>query len=425
MVHPSQQKPPYPRREAPLRITVVRRGRTRVFAIRPWIAGSVLGVFAMLAASAVSAAAYLIYRDDLIGAAISRQVEMQYAYEERVATLRSELDQMISRHIVQSEGVEQQLATLLGRQAVIERRQSALDALLGKARSSGVAIADAGTRLPRPRPGAEAESVGPEDDPVEPLGYMPLGYAPDAIAEAMLQGGPSGGPHPGLQALLSQVQSLLDDGQAQQSQALDALGASVEGEVERLSTALSPIGVEVEGAEAEAAAPQGGPYFPTAGLHFVERAVILDRRLDDIRSLRRSAAALPLKAPLRTRRISSGFGYRIDPFLKRRAFHSGFDLVAAEGAEVRATAPGIVVIAGWNGGYGKMVEISHAGGVSTRYGHLSAALVSPGTRVAAGTPIGLVGSTGRSTGAHLHYETRRDGVAVDPAIFLAAARALD
>ena len=92
---------------------------------------------------------------------------------------------------------------------------------------------------------------------------------------------------------------------------------------------------------------------------------------------------------------------------------------------MRATAPGTVVSAGWKGGYGKMVEIRHADGVSTRYGHLSADPCR-GRRSAspAGTPIGRVGSTGRSTGPHLHYETRRDGKAVDPALYLAAGRAL-
>ena len=91
---------------------------------------------------------------------------------------------------------------------------------------------------------------------------------------------------------------------------------------------------------------------------------------------------------------------------------------------MRATAAGVVANAGWSGGYGNMVEVEHADGVSTRYGHLSAFLVSVGDRVAAGEPIGRVGSTGRSTGPHLHYETLRDGKTVDPAVYLAAGKAL-
>jgi YD repeat-containing protein len=83
-----------------------------------------------------------------------------------------------------------------------------------------------------------------------------------------------------------------------------------------------------------------------------------------------------------------------------------------------------VVSAGWSGGYGQLVEIRHPDGVTTRYGHLSAILVQEGARVEAGALIGRVGSTGRSTGPHLHYETRRAGKAVDPAVFLAAGRAL-
>jgi murein DD-endopeptidase MepM/ murein hydrolase activator NlpD len=354
---------------------------------------------------------------------------MQYAYEERIAALRSELDRMTSRHIVQTEGVEQQLTTLLERQSAIEHRQVALDALVEKARASGIEVASL-PRLPRARPDAAAKGAEPEAGAAAPLGYMPSetagGAQTDAIVEVLLRGGPSGEPHPSLDAILKQVQSSLDDGQTRQTQALDALSVTVEDEVERLSSALSPIGVQLEDADAApgAEAPQGGPFVPASGLHFVERTAMLDRMLDDVGTLRRSAASLPLNAPLATQRVSSRFGYRIDPIEKKRAFHSGLDLVAPEGMEVHATAPGTVISAGWNGGYGLMVEIRHAGGVSTRYGHLSAALVKPGQRVAAGTAIGRVGSTGRSTGPHLHYETRRDGEAVNPSVFFTAARAL-
>ena len=98
--------------------------------------------------------------------------------------------------------------------------------------------------------------------------------------------------------------------------------------------------------------------------------------------------------------------------------------IRAAGTTVRATATGIVNNASWNGGYGNMVEVEHADGVSTRYGHLSAFLVSVGDRVEAGAPIARVGSTGRSTGPHLHYETLHRGKTVNPAVYLAAGKAL-
>lgn len=406
-------------------VTVARRGRTRVIAIRPWLAGSALCVLVVAAATVVGAAAYLIFREDLVAHTLSRQVEMQYAYEERIAALRGELDRITSRHSVQSEGIEQQLATLLQRQALLDGRQSALDALVGKARVSGIGIAEAETRLPRPRPEEEAAEASPRNATVAPLGYMPSDHAADqAITGTLLREGPSSGSPPAIRPILSRVRSSLDATQVRQSQALDILTSTVEETAERLSTALTPIGIDVEPLETEVDGPQGGPYLPAAGLHFVERTAMLDRMLDDIQSLRRSAAAMPLKAPVSARRVSSSFGYRVDPFLKRRAFHAGLDLVAAEGTEVRAPAPGTVVAAGWDGGYGNMVEIRHAGGVTTRYGHLLTVLVSRGARVEAGTPIGRVGSTGRSTGPHLHYETRRNGEPVNPAIFFAAGRAL-
>ncbi|MGH6924232.1 MAG: M23 family metallopeptidase [Propylenella sp.] len=396
-----------------------------MLAIRPWLVGSALCLFTVAATAVIGAAAYMLYHDDLLAASVSRQAEMQYAYEERIAALRSELDRITSRHVVQTEGVEQQLVTLLNRQALIEERQSSLDTLLDKARTSGIEVA-AAARLPRARPAAEPESQEPQDAPIGPLGYMPTEpEAEEAILQALLTGAAPGGSNPTLQSTFARVQSSLDGAQVRQEQALHALSASVEEESERLSSALMPIGIAVEDkAAAEDAEPQGGPFLPAAGLHFVERTTMVDRLLDDVRMLRRSAAALPLKPPLAALRISSRYGYRLDPFLKRNAFHAGLDLAAPAGTEVRATAPGFVVEAGWGDGYGIMVEIRHAGGVSTRYGHLSARLVSAGDRVEAGTPIGRVGTTGRSTGPHLHYETRRDGEAVNPAVFFAAGRAL-
>ena len=114
--------------------------------------------------------------------------------------------------------------------------------------------------------------------------------------------------------------------------------------------------------------------------------------------------------------MTSGFGMRIDPILGTRRLHSGVDLAAPSGSPIVATSAGTVSKAGWNGGYGLFVSLEHGGGLQTRYGHMSRLNVVAGQRVHTGDVIGFVGSTGRSTGPHLHFETRVDGQAVRPNI---------
>lgn len=120
--------------------------------------------------------------------------------------------------------------------------------------------------------------------------------------------------------------------------------------------------------------------------------------------------------------FSDGFGWRNDPFTGVRAFHEGLDVVAPAGTAVRTTADGVVTRVGRERGYGKLVQISHGYGLGTVYGHLSMTLVEPGQRVRRGEIVGRVGSTGRSTGPHVHYEVHQGGRAVDPRKFLADTR---
>ncbi len=429
MVHPSQQHSHYTPRKPTWSLILRRGGATRSYPIRPWLVGSIAGVIGLFIVAYVAATAYLVYRDDLLGAAVSRQVRMQYAYEERIAALRSELDRVTSRHAVQTEGVEQQLSRLLDQQGTIEERQSTLDKLVGQARAAGVAVTEEAPPLPRARPdesGAGAAKGGAE---VEPLGFMRTAPTDsDVVSRLLLKGGRRdravalGG---SIRPVLAHVGSSLDRVESKQSVALDALSTAAGGEEDRLTEALTAIGAKVASGPGDAdTEPEGGPFIPAEGLHFVERAALLQKTLDGIETLRQGAATLPVKLPVKALYVSSGFGFRVDPFLNRPAFHPGLDLVAEAGTTVRATAPGTVVTAGVNGGYGEMVEIAHADGISTRYGHLSAILVTPGMHVDAGTPIGRVGSTGRSTGPHLHYETRRNGEPIDPALYLAAGKAL-
>lgn len=117
-------------------------------------------------------------------------------------------------------------------------------------------------------------------------------------------------------------------------------------------------------------------------------------------------------------RLSSRFGRRGDPFRKAAAMHSGIDIPGQLGTPVLASAPGVVRFAGIAGSYGAMVEIDHDGAFGTRYAHLSRILVRPGARVGQGQPVALMGSTGRSTGSHLHFEVRVAGRAVDPLRYL-------
>ena len=149
----------------------------------------------------------------------------------------------------------------------------------------------------------------------------------------------------------------------------------------------------------------------------------IDRLLNEIEMYRIAVAAMPVGRPMpHWRRMTSGFGMRRDPFRKIPAMHSGVDFRAPTGAPVKSTAAGRVVRAGTLGGYGKIVEIRHKHGISTRYAHLSRISVKPGQRVAKNERIGRVGNTGRSTGPHLHYEIRVFGRAVNPTRFWRTGR---
>ena len=132
--------------------------------------------------------------------------------------------------------------------------------------------------------------------------------------------------------------------------------------------------------------------------------------------------ALPLTAPTKDHRIVSGWGKRRDPFTKRWAFHRGLDFAAYQKTPVLATAPGTVTYVGRRGPYGKMVEIDHGMGIATRYGHLRRIHVKKGQRVEFRQKIGQVGSTGRSTGPHVHYEIHFDDKPINPELFIKAGR---
>jgi len=174
---------------------------------------------------------------------------------------------------------------------------------------------------------------------------------------------------------------------------------------------------------------QGGPLMP---LSFSTRGEVpspdtlranrLLSQMDKLNMYRIAAQKAPFASPLKSSfRFSSPYGYRRDPKTGGRRMHSGTDFAAGMGTPIYATAEGVVTHAGWSSGYGRLVKIQHEFGVETRYAHQSKLRVKVGQRVSRGQRIGDMGTSGRSTGVHLHYEVRVGGKAVNPMIFIKAA----
>ncbi|HEX7853128.1 MAG TPA: M23 family metallopeptidase [Sphingobium sp.] len=141
-------------------------------------------------------------------------------------------------------------------------------------------------------------------------------------------------------------------------------------------------------------------------------------RMDGPSANTQQTAAIPSRKPVDDIKLTSNFGVRSDPFNGSHRMHQGVDIPGALGTPVYATADGVVSRAQWAGGYGNLVEINHGNGLQTRYGHMSKLIAQPNQRVVRGQLIGLMGSTGRSTGSHLHYEVRIAGAAVNPVPYL-------
>ncbi|MBQ1479432.1 M23 family metallopeptidase [Sphingomonas paucimobilis] len=214
-------------------------------------------------------------------------------------------------------------------------------------------------------------------------------------------------------------------------------GKSIASHVRTLCLTAAIIGLSGQGAlaasgPAPAPAPKAPHHGPAVGGEFIPASsteASADLRADQqfrtlfqswkkMDGVQKGVIAIPSVHPVEKLQFTSNFGIRSDPFRGTAAMHAGVDIPGPVGTPIYATADGIVDHAGWQGGYGNLVEINHGKGIATRYGHLSKVLVADGARVTRGQLIALMGSTGRSTGSHLHYEVRMDGHAVNPVPFL-------
>ncbi|MEW6644147.1 MAG: M23 family metallopeptidase [Pseudomonadota bacterium] len=434
--HPHDHARPHVRRPAPLQTaaptpasrnssyTIAHAGKqVRIGPVVFWI---VVGTVTVMGAWSAATATYFAFRDDVLTRLIARQASMQYAYEDRIAELRARLDRTTSRQLLDQEQFDQKLDQIVRRQSALESRASAMNALPDLAVTGSIkppargAVIDSGTSaIPKPSPINDTVIfVAPPDREARLEARTPatVTVQPTQIAKAQ-----------GLDTALVRLQTSLDQVETRQLAALSAVEDQYEGRIRRMRGVFSDLGLDLNQMQGAAAkGGVGGPFVPVKPPS--KDADTFDRQLyrisitrAQVDRLNRTLALVPYRKPvLGEVEFSSGFGVRTDPFLGRPAMHTGLDFRASMGDPVRATANGRVESAGWSGGYGRMIEIDHGNGLSTRYGHLSDIKVKVGDTIKIGQIIGAVGSTGRSTGPHLHYETRIDGDAVDPQKFLRA-----
>jgi murein DD-endopeptidase MepM/ murein hydrolase activator NlpD len=338
-----------------------------------WIA---VGTVVIMAGWSVAAATYLAFRDDVLRTLIAHQAEQQFAYEDRIAELRAQIDRTTSRQLLDQEQVEQKLDDLMRRETTLESHASTLSGIADPTTTGSIRPAAPAAR------GNKQSSIG---------------------------------------VTLDRLQASLDHVEQRQSTTLSALEDRYENKARQIRSVFGGLGLKLD------TAPEatGGPFVPVqlpSGNEGFERALMrVNFARADADQLANTLLTVPLRKPVAGEiDETSPFGIRMDPFVHEAAMHTGIDFRGDIGEPIHATAAGTVSIAGWEGGYGKLVEINHGNGLATRYGHLSEIDVAVGDKVRVGQVIGLLGTTGRSTGPHVHYETRIDGEAVNPQKFLDA-----
>ncbi len=382
-------------------------------------------------------AADLLSHGRLTGAPGAHLAAIESSWRDRLDEARRQADEAASRQLIAENALQGRLRDLAARQDRLERHGAIVAALAAEVAPSPAAaealgaIEAPGVKTPSaPAPdGGSARAYAPASASPKPEANSPdlslrdATFAPRLAAVAA---------NPELEpaARLDLVGRSLDRLEGGQMVALKAIDRKAARASERDAAILAETGLDpMKLAEPKPLANAGGPFIPLdagpVAPAFDRAAARVARDVSFAERLRAAMPFVPLRMPLSGEAsLTSPFGYRLDPFLGRPALHPGVDLLRPYGAEIRATAAGRVVHAGPMGGYGDMVEIDHGFRLATRYGHMSEILVSEGQQVAQGDLLGRLGSTGRSTGPHLHYEVRVDGEPVDPERFMRAGARL-
>ncbi len=428
-------------------VTVRLGGRPRTFAPRSGSSAALCAAILALAAWYLGATLYFVFHDRLLATLIAQQTAAQYAYEDRIAGLSVQLDQQVSRALLDRRTLETTVRDLEERSTRLAARAAVVERLVAQsaaapAGGSGSSMVEQ-SRKPaaagrNPLLGNQARLPGATTAYVAPDAFDAAGEGPALDASSLRHGEGAGDTAPQNTAARDDhaeadapvlvgptAAAALASAERDQGRTLASLREPALHALAKIKTALAQVGIVP--ALAVRTSDVGGPFVPLSGaaVTFEQDAGVLQDALQQTEQLRTLVERLPLRQPVGgVLEVSSSFGPRVDPFYGRPALHTGLDLREAYGTPVHATAAGVVSVAAAEGGYGTMVEVSHGGGFVTRYAHLANASVVAGQRIDAGAVIGHVGSSGRATGPHLHYETRVNGEPVDPTRYLKAGARL-
>lgn len=357
--------------------------------IRPVMFYAMFG--ALAATNILTLVAFLMSPD--IALLVDGQSERTYAaYEDRITRLRMEIDRLHSRQYAQAGNLNLQLQELSQQQQVLTEQHAYVKALAVRAEELGI---DTASLIAGNDDTIVTGSINPDVSPYD------------------------------MEAVTRNVYRMMTESRM----ALAALSEAANSSTDLIVENLGAIGITPELPEMDGNAV-GGPYLPVTSeiepSSLVNDANAVLAAFERFRAARLAADNAPIQQPVTGEkvRISSNFGNRRDPFLKRLAFHAGMDFPAPRGTTVVSAGAGKVAFSGRRSGYGNVVEIEHADGFLTRYAHLSKRLVVEGDVIEVGSVIGEVGSTGRSTGPHLHFEVRKNNTPLNPSGFLKAGKQL-
>ncbi len=385
-------------------------GEVQFITLRPWVQVAVIFAFTVGLFWVAYATVNVAFKDQVLALKERNQYRARLEYEDRIGDMRSTIDKLNRRLLLDQKTYLAKVDEVrLEHDRLVDRHQQLADFfrqgwLPGP---NGTTKRQKGSLSPQSTPGVQ--TAGTTISPRAVDKFISDFTSPEQAV-----------------APLTELRTYMAQMEDREAALLGTVTDYVSGRSTRLGKVYRSLGVNPDKlAKSSKYKPDavGGPFIAASAADLGSKALAL--RVSDLsdelgrwETLKFQTTRLPLVRPMSAEhKTSSPFGLRKDPFRKRPAMHSGIDFRGPPGSPVHVTAPGTVTKAGWSGGYGKLVEVRHDGGITTRYAHLSIISVRTGQKVKSGDRIGKVGSTGRSTGPHLHYETRVGGRAIDPVRF--------